>query len=114
MRPVAVLPPGPDDNLRRTIPAYSKAGSYLIRVLKNDLDAAAKEKKPISLFDIFREYRNGDAVLEAFRLQFANYTRGEDSFKLDRKVYKTPLQYWKRLRSNPNANVLAVRSSSPS
>lgn len=90
-----------DQDLRDSMPAYSKAGAYLCTILAKEINAKAAP-------ELFDKYDDSDKILEEFRFQFMQYTRQVAPF--DRHTpAMTPIDYWTSLLPRPGADILAVR-----
>ena len=81
------------------MPSYIVVGSYLAGILKQEIIGNAAP-------DIFSSYENSGAIFDAFREQFALYTRQEHPF--NRNTSLPPRDYWIKLSSIKGATVLAV------
>jgi hypothetical protein len=89
-----------DAYLRETMPSYVVVGKYLLSLLTVEI-------RVNSVPDVFNNYEDAESIVLDFRRQFAAYTCQEMPF-----VYSPdtePYNYWKKLASNKDASVLAVR-----
>lgn len=91
----------PDQDLRDTLPAYTKVGAYLAALLVHEYNM---DPTP----EVFEEYTDGEEVIRTFRVQFSKYTRQAPPFnRHDATTW--PINYWKKLRSHPDASIIGVR-----
>lgn len=96
----------PDDqDLRNSMPAYVKAGTYLYKIMAEEINANTAPR-------IFDTYADAETILKDLRLQLMLYARQKPPF--DRhSPDMTPLAFWQSLISRPDASVLAVRWTDP-
>jgi hypothetical protein len=89
-----------DAELRAKFPAYGIVGQYLVDFLIRELRAGTN-------FDVEGiEYESSSHIITAFRMQLINYSCQRHPFNLYLNL--APRDYWKKLRPNAEANVLAV------
>ena len=98
--------PAPDPrnaHLRETMPSYVVVGKYLLGLLTEEI-------RTNSAPDVFNNYDDAESIVADFRRQFAAYTCQEMPFAYSPGT--EPRDYWKKLVSNKDASVLAVRHPS--
>jgi hypothetical protein len=88
-----------DLDLRQSLPAYTLAGEYLVRLL-----ARIYNKDPDT--PLFSRYENWTEIETAFRNQLVLFTRGLSPFHREPRP-STERSYWESLCSVPTAELLA-------
>ena len=89
--------------LRETMPSYIIVGKYLLSLLMEEI-------RTNSVPDVFNNYDDTESIVADFRRQFVAYTYQDQPFLYSPGI--EPRDYWKKLVSNNDACVLAVRHSS--
>ncbi|KAJ6543470.1 hypothetical protein B0H10DRAFT_1970404 [Mycena sp. CBHHK59/15] len=89
-----------DQDLRDSMPAYRKVGTFLVKVLAKELQARRKAPE-------FIHHKSRNEILAAFKTQFESYTRQYPPFSALQKTWSRPMQYWKAMSQLPEASVLA-------
>lgn len=102
---------GSDDDLRASIPAYTRIGSFLATMLKNEILAAQSTTLREHRVSVFAAFRSADDIVTAFKQQLEAYARQEAPFRLSEPIV-SPRVYWRELQNNKKASVLAVRTTS--
>ncbi|CAE6423375.1 unnamed protein product [Rhizoctonia solani] len=90
-----------DSDIRRSLPAYTIAGTYLVKLL-----GRLYNKDPNSV--PFSHYSSWSDVQAAFRRQLLLFTRGLSPFDQRYTSTQTACEYWEELLSVPSADLLAV------
>jgi hypothetical protein len=90
-----------DQDLRDSMPAYRKVGTFLVKVLAKELRAGRMAPE-------FMHHTSGNEILAAFKTQFESYTRQYPPFSARQKTWSRPMQYWEAMSQLPEASVLAV------
>ncbi|KAG8945373.1 hypothetical protein FRC04_000823 [Tulasnella sp. 424] len=88
-----------DADLRRDFPAYVKCGKFLLSTLRHEINGNTAPR-------LFGGYPTTDAIVTAFRSQFATYARGNPPF-VAYHGFSSPMEYWESLRRNPDAEIVA-------
>lgn len=89
-----------DTDLRRDFPAYVKCGKFLLSTLRHEINGNTAPR-------LFGGYPTADAIVTAFRSQFATYARGNPPF-VAYHGFSSPMEYWDSLKRNPDAEIVAV------
>ncbi|KEP46915.1 DUF659 family protein [Rhizoctonia solani 123E] len=90
-----------DRDLRRSLPAYTLAGTYLVKLL-----GQLYNKDPNSA--PFSHYSSWQDIQVAFRRQLLTFTRGLSPFEKRHVNTQTSHEYWETLLSVPSADLLAM------
>ncbi|KAJ7023185.1 ribonuclease H-like domain-containing protein [Mycena alexandri] len=89
-----------DQDLRDSMPTYTKVGAFLLRVLAIELKAGRTAPQ-------FESYKTADDVLDALRTQFEAYTRQHPPFSARQKSWTKPYLYWTAMLAHVDSGVLA-------
>jgi hypothetical protein len=90
-----------DSDIRRSLPAYTITGTYLVKLL-----GRLYNRDPNST--PFSHYSSWSDVQAAFRRQLLSFTRGLSPFDQRHASTQTAREYWENLLSIPSADLLAV------
>src|SRR5258708_2958835 len=82
------------------MPAFSIVGKYLVKILTEEICSMTHP-------DIFKKYENAHKIGDAMCAALVGYACQDPEFKFTRGTM--PLKYWKQLRKDPGAEVLAAR-----
>ncbi|KAJ3793831.1 ribonuclease H-like domain-containing protein [Lentinula aff. detonsa] len=89
--------------------AYQRAKGFLKTVLQNEVAALSEYDDKALLHDLLQtRYHRKDELVKAFRSQLLTFGRNQFPFKSGCNKNANPLQWWKRLTHDENADVLAT------
>ncbi|KAJ6461131.1 hypothetical protein C8R47DRAFT_1241882 [Mycena vitilis] len=89
-----------DQDLRDSMPSYTKVGKFLLQVLAKELQAGRDAP-------VFQRYSTSAEVMNDFKLQFEAYTRQYPPFNVRSRAFEKALDYWRSLQEVDTACVLA-------
>ncbi|KAJ7613363.1 hypothetical protein DFH06DRAFT_1370699 [Mycena polygramma] len=89
-----------DQDLRDSMPTYTKVGRFLLKLLATELEAGRTALQ-------FESYQCGDEILAAFRVQFESFTRQYPPFSARNPSWTKPYLYWTAMLEQADAGVLA-------
>lgn len=107
-----------DQDLRDTIPSYTKVGLFLKQALAKEMSPISKSSSTESDSEteeaegrhipVFANYSDADEIFITFRDQFERYTRQHSPFNARSSDWQRPYDYWKAMSKEPNADILSV------
>ncbi|KAJ7669618.1 ribonuclease H-like domain-containing protein, partial [Mycena olivaceomarginata] len=89
-----------DQDLRDSMPSYSKVGLFLFDVLAKELKGSRRPPE-------IAHYPSTAAVMVAYKHQFEAHTRQHPPFSVRSQEWFKPMQYWRSLAEHAEAGVLA-------
>ncbi|KAJ3792320.1 ribonuclease H-like domain-containing protein [Lentinula aff. detonsa] len=89
--------------------AFQRAKGFLKTVLRNEVAALSEYDDKALLHDLLQtRYHRKDELVKAFSSQLLTFGRNQFPFKSGCNKNANPLQWWKRLTHDENADVLAT------
>ncbi|KAJ7587691.1 hypothetical protein C8J56DRAFT_890589 [Mycena floridula] len=89
-----------DQDLRDSIPAYTKVSQCLVELLAEEIQSGRKAPE-------FLAYETGADIIQALKSQMERYTRQQAPFSARSPDWTKPMLYWKAMLNEPEARILA-------
>ncbi|KAJ7241185.1 ribonuclease H-like domain-containing protein [Mycena rebaudengoi] len=89
-----------DQDLRDSMPSYTKVGAFHFQAIAKELQAKRKS-------EAFAPYSSASAIMLALKSQFEFYTRQYPPFSIRNPNWSKPIQYWQALAAHAESGVLA-------